>query len=101
MTIIKLIHDNTTFNYFNSDHFNQMTRTNLSFTKLKIFLYITVRKMLCVNFTQKMTGIKKIYNYPFDPIIKFKRLGCNFSYKVIKEGVYHNKSSLAYTLPFN
>ncbi|CAI2162765.1 13425_t:CDS:2 [Funneliformis geosporum] len=48
-----------------------------------------------------MAGVKEIHNYPFDPIIKFKQPRCSFSYKVIKEGVYPNKSSLAYTLPPN
>ena len=48
-----------------------------------------------------MAGVEEIHNYPFDPIIKFKQPGRSFSYKVIKEGVYPNKSSLAYTLPPN
>ncbi|CAI2192018.1 17064_t:CDS:2, partial [Funneliformis geosporum] len=48
-----------------------------------------------------MAGVEEIHNYPFDLIIKFKQPGHSFSYKVIKEGVYPNKSSLAYTLPPN
>ena len=45
--------------------------------------------------------MEEIHNYPFDPIIKFKQLGCSFSYKVIKEGIYPSKSSLVYTLTPN
>ena len=42
--------------------------------------------------------IEEVYNYPFDPVIKFKQTGRSFSYKIIKEGIYSNKSSLVYTL---
>ncbi|PKK61208.1 hypothetical protein RhiirC2_792161 [Rhizophagus irregularis] len=34
-------------------------------------------------------------------VIKFKQPGRSFSYKIIKEGTYPNKSSLVYTLPPN
>ncbi|PKB93976.1 hypothetical protein RhiirA5_439867 [Rhizophagus irregularis] len=48
-----------------------------------------------------MSDVQEIHNYPFDPIINFKKSGHSFSYKIIKEGIYPNKSSLAYTLPPN
>ncbi|PKY57798.1 hypothetical protein RhiirA4_549808 [Rhizophagus irregularis] len=48
-----------------------------------------------------MSDTQEIHNYPFDPIINFKKSGHSFSYKIIKEGTYPNKSLLAYTLPPN
>ncbi|GBC03881.1 hypothetical protein RclHR1_05390003 [Rhizophagus clarus] len=45
--------------------------------------------------------MEEIHNYPFNSVIKFKQPGRSFSYKVIKEGTYPNKESLAYTLPPN
>ncbi|CAB5096862.1 unnamed protein product [Rhizophagus irregularis] len=45
--------------------------------------------------------MEEVHNYPFDPVIKFKQPGRSFSYKIIKEGTYPNKSSLVYTLPPN
>lgn len=42
--------------------------------------------------------MEEVHNYPFDPVIKFKQIGRSFSYKIIKEGIYPNKSSLVYTL---
>ncbi|GBC00396.1 hypothetical protein RclHR1_38400001 [Rhizophagus clarus] len=45
--------------------------------------------------------MEEIHNYPFNLVIKFKQPGRSFSYKVIKEGTYPNKESLAYTLPPN
>jgi len=48
-----------------------------------------------------MSDAQEIHNYPIDPIINFKKPGHSFSYKIIKEGIYPNKSSLAYTLPPN
>ena len=41
---------------------------------------------------------QEIHNYPFNPVIQFKQKGRSFSYRIIKEGVYPSKSSLAYTL---
>ncbi|CAB5148784.1 unnamed protein product [Rhizophagus irregularis] len=48
-----------------------------------------------------MSDTQEIHNYPFDSIINFKKSGHSFSYKIIKEGTYPNKSLLAYTLPPN
>ncbi|CAG8677655.1 hypothetical protein GLOIN_2v1769514 [Rhizophagus irregularis DAOM 181602=DAOM 197198] len=48
-----------------------------------------------------MSNTQEIHNYPFDPIINLKKSGHSFSYKIIKEGTYPNKSLLAYTLPPN
>ncbi|GES99712.1 hypothetical protein GLOIN_2v1768393 [Rhizophagus clarus] len=45
--------------------------------------------------------MEEIHNYPFNSVIKFKQPWRSFSYKVIKEGTYPNKESLAYTLPPN
>ncbi len=59
------------------------------------------RRVLYCHFHLRMASVEEFHNYPFDPIIKFKQPGRSFSYKVINEGVYPSKSSLAYTLPPN
>lgn len=48
-----------------------------------------------------MSDTQEINNYPFDSVINYKQPRRSFSYKIIKEGTYPNKSLLAYTLPPN
>ncbi|PKK72457.1 hypothetical protein RhiirC2_848391, partial [Rhizophagus irregularis] len=48
-----------------------------------------------------MSDTQEIHNYSFNPIINFKKSGHSFSYKIIKEKTYPNKSLLAYTLSPN